>query len=392
MDTGMEELARLLAQIGSTNRTIATSRLYALSDLAGERLRLFLDAWEGYPAARRRGLMQALVELAEASFEVNFDAIYRHGLEDPDNEVRAMAVDGLWEDEDPGLIGPLLGLLRGDPAAVVRAAAAAGLGRFVLAGELEELEAPIASRIVTELLRCFHLAGESTEVRRRAVESVSYACSPEVSEALELAYYDDDEKMHASAVFGMGRSCDRRWRAIVLKELESPSTEMRYEAARASGELGLRQAVVALAALIDDADVQVREAAIWSLGQIGGPDAKRILTEAYEDADEEMASALDEALAEQALQEGEVDLALVQVDGENGDGWWAGDEEEAFDGYEEDEGDEERWEDWDERDELDAEGEELDDEMWAEDEGEDEGDDLDDDEWEAGEDERGWKR
>jgi HEAT repeat protein len=314
MSTSLDELERLLEKLEDENLSIAFSWLYALSDLAGERLKLFVTAWEGLSADRRRRLIQALAELAEVSFEVNFDAIYRLGLDDPDDLVRATAVDGLWENEDQALIGPFLQLLRADPSPSVRAAAATALGRFVLAGELESLDAIIAARILGELLDRFHLADETVEVRRRAVESAAYVCSSEVSEALEIAYYDEDEEMRTSALFGMGRSCDRRWRAIILKELDSASPAMRYEAARASGELELRQAAPALARLLDDADRQIREASIWALGQMGGSEARQILTDAYQDADEETIVALDEALAEQALQEGALDFALYEVD------------------------------------------------------------------------------
>jgi len=314
MSTSLDEFERLLEQLEDKNPSIAFSRLYGLSDLAGERLKLFVTAWEEFSADRRRRLMQALVELAEVSFEVNFDAIYRLGLADPDDLVRATAVDGLWENEDQALIGPFLRLLQTDPSASVRAAAATALGRFVLAGELENLDADIAARILGELLDRFHRADETIEVRRRAVESAAYACVPGVSEALEIAYYDEDENMRISALFGMGRSCDRRWRTTVLKELDSDSPAMRYEAARASGELELRQAAPALARLLDDADRQIREASIWALGQMSGPEARQILTDAYQDADEETIVALDEALAEQALQEGALDFPLYELD------------------------------------------------------------------------------
>jgi len=352
MATDLEELKQLLEQLEDEDKPIAISRLYTLSDLAGERLTAFLAVWEALSVTRRRRLIQALAELAEASFEVNYDAVYRHGLGDPDELVRARAVDGLWENEDQALIGPFLRLLRGDPSAHVRAAAATALGRFVLAGELEELESPIATRILTELLTLYHAGGEATEVRRRAIESASYACIPEVTDALEIAYFDDDERMRVSAVFGMGRSCDRRWRPIVLKELESTSAEMRYEAARASGELALRQAVPLLGRLIDDADLQIQEASIWALGQIGGPEAKRILDNAYENADEEMAAALDEALAEHALQEGELDLALYELDETEEDEspdddmvvMWKADEDEESEAYDEDELGDDDWE------------------------------------------------
>ena len=268
---------------------------------------------------QRRRLIQGFVELAEASFQVNFDAIFRYCLNDPDDEVRAAAVDGLWENEDVALIGPLLTMLRSDPSSRVRAAAAMGLGRFVLASELEELEATVQARIMNELLTTIHLAEESIEVRRRAIESVAYVCAPEVTEALELAYYDEDERMRISAVTGMGRSCDKRWKEIVLAELESPSEAMRYEAALACGGLMLRAAVPTLARLLDDTDREVRDATIWSLGQIGGDQAKRVLMSAYEEADDDTRVILDEALAEQALLEGNVEFMLYELDEDHGD-------------------------------------------------------------------------
>jgi HEAT repeats len=316
MPISVDELKQLLEQIAGQTGPVVVSSLFALSDLAGERLKLFLTVWQELPDARRRTLIQALADLAEASFEVNFDAIYRNSLDDPDDVVRATAIDGLWENEDSVFIGPFLKMLRADPSAIVRASAAEALGRYVLAGELEQLDAAVANRILTELLTRFYMADEMIGVRRRAIESAAYACQPEVADALEMAYDDDDERMRASAVFGMGRSCDKRWRAIVLRELDNPSPAMRYEAARASGELGLRQAVPILARLVEDSDPQVHEASIWALGQIGGPDAKRILSDAYSGADEETVGAIDEAMAEIALQEGSLDLTLYEVDQE----------------------------------------------------------------------------
>jgi HEAT repeat protein len=308
------------------------SRLYELSDLNREKLDLFLRTWQTLPADERRRLVHALVELAEASFQVNFDAIFRRCLHDPDAEVRATAIDGLWEDENVSLVGPLLTALRADPSPDVRAAAAQALGRFVLAGELEEIEEPVQVRILNDLLTTIHLVGESIDVRRRALESAAYAAPPEVMDALEVAYYDDDERMRLSAVVGMGRTCDPRWRDLVLKALESPVPAMRYEAALAAGELGLRAAVPRLIALGDDADRQVYSASIWALGQIGGPEAKQALLNAYAEAPDDDARAMvEEALAEHALLEGDLDFVLYSLSMEE-DIAWLTDEDEDEEG------------------------------------------------------------
>jgi HEAT repeat protein len=186
----------------------------------------------------------------------------------------------------------------------------------VLAGELEKLAEPIQARILSELLTTIHLANESVEVRRRAIESAAYSCTPEMNEVLEIAYYDDDESMRISAITGMGRSCDRRWSEQVLRELQSDSNAMRYEAALASGELGLRQAIPFLAELMQDADRQIAEASIWALGQIGGRQARELLMAAYENADEDSLEVLDEALAEHALADGDLDFVLYSLEEE----------------------------------------------------------------------------
>jgi hypothetical protein len=314
-----QNLGELLIELGDTPGALPFSKLDAFSDLAGQNLGEFCSAWDRFPTAQRRRLAHSLVELAEASIQVNFDAVFRYCLGDPDGEVRAAAIDGLWENEDITLIGPLLTMLGNDPSVQVRAAAATGLGRFVLAGELEHLEAPIEARIVTELLVTIHLADETTQVRRRAVESVAYACMPEVSDVLEIAYDDDEEEMRLSAIVGMGRSCDTRWKEIVLAELNNASVAMRYEAVLACGGLALREAVPILSRLLDDADQQVREATIWSLGQIGGDQAKEALLAAYEDADEDTQLMLDEALAEHALAEGDLDFPLYELGDDYGD-------------------------------------------------------------------------
>jgi HEAT repeat protein len=343
MSKDTDKLEELLQQLGEEPGALPFSKLYPFSDLSSEVLASFRAAWDMVPAATRRRIVQAMVELAEATFEVSFDAIFRHCLGDVDAEVRAAAIDGLWENEEVSLIGPLLTMLRNDPSVQVRAAAATGLGRYVLAGELEELEAPVQMRILTELLTRFHFPEESIEVRRRAVESAAYACTPEVVEAVEEAYMDEDERMRLSAIVGMGRSCDRRWRDIILEELQNRDPAMRYEAALAAGGLMLKGAVPLLSGLLDDADVQVRDASIWALGQIGGAQARQVLLSAYEGADEDTQAILEEALAEQALLEGQLEFMLYELEEDENDDYF---DDEFLDLWGDEEDEEDLEEDW----------------------------------------------
>jgi HEAT repeat protein len=281
------EFEKLLLHLRNMNERLVTQDLYALSDMTHEQFARFREVWPSIESERRRSVIRNLVELVEHSFEVNFDPIFLLALADEDSEVRAAAIDGLWENEDQALIGPLVHLLRADESSAVRAAAATALGRFVLLGEHEEIDRAPAMLAEEALLETIRHGEEELEVRRRAVEAIAYSGEAGVREIIEAAYYDEDEKMQASALFAMGRSADPYWYKLLLKELDNPNPEIRFEAARACGELEASSAVSRLAQMaFDDPDREVQEAAVWALGHIGGREARQTLEACYESDDE----------------------------------------------------------------------------------------------------------
>jgi len=238
--------------------------------------------------------------------------------------VRTQAIEGLWEDEDIKLIRPLIAFLRDDPSVAVRAAAATSLGRFVLLGELEKLSATLSNSVCEALWEVIHSLEEDIEVRRRAIESMAYSSEEAMAEVIADAYADDDWRMRVSAVFAMGRSADPRWKSTVLREVTNPNPEMRYEAARACGALEVEEAIPYLRNLVYDNDRDIQEVSIWSLGQIGGAEARRILEDCYEEADEILCEVIEDALGELALRGGEVDFLLYILDMDDwndGDDW-----------------------------------------------------------------------
>jgi len=302
MGKTMTEYEKILWHISNSDERLSTHYLYSLSDMTHERLMRFQEVWPGIAAGRRRTLMRSLVELTELSFEVNFDPIFLVAMGDDDSEVRAAAIDGLWENEDQALIGPLVHLLRADEASNVRAAAAMALARFVLLGELEKIDRAPAMLAEQALLETLRSAEEELEVRRRAVEALAYSGEAGVREIIETAFYDEDEKMQASALFAMGRSADPYWCKLLVRELDNPSPELRFEAARACGELETRLAVSRLIQMsMDDQDREVQQAAVWALGRIGGREAHEALETFYESEDEALSQAAAEALDEMDL-------------------------------------------------------------------------------------------
>jgi len=288
----------LLSKLYENAEIPSQASLYHLSSLEAEDVARLREIWPRLPVELRQRLAMRLAELAEADFEVDFGAVFRLGLEDEDAEVRAISVEGLWEDEDVRLVPLLVLRLREDQSVTVRAAAATSLGRFILLGELKKIRPGPYTMAYEALLAAYQDPEEHIEVQRRALESLAYVGNATVVRLIEEAHAAPDEKTRISAIFAMGRSADTRWARHVQQELFSPAPELRYEAARACGELQLREAVPELEELADDTDSEVQEAVLWALGQIGGDKARQILERYCQDGDEATRAAAEAALDE----------------------------------------------------------------------------------------------
>ena len=315
--------AEALAHLVAEDAPLSSSALYALSAASAEEVQLFRARWPAVPVPRRRGIIAQLAESAEANFELDFGALFRVTIDDEDVQVRTLSVEGLWEDDDAGLVEPLVRILRLDGGASARAAAATSLGRFVLMGEFEELDERYAQLVRGALLESIEDGDEHVEVRRRALESIAYLGNERVRDLIAESYAHGDESVRISAVFAMGRSGDTTWAQTVHKELLSHSPAMRYEAARACGELEVKEAVPDLIRLVSQPDREVQFAAIAALGQIGGGTARRALERWCRSEDEVISLVAEDALAELELGEQPLDLFIFEPEA-------AEDEDEGF--------------------------------------------------------------
>jgi HEAT repeat protein len=278
-----------------------------LSSLGAKEAERVGQVWSDLPTDLRLELTSRLVKMAEADFTLSFGAIFRIAIADEDAEVRRVAIEGLWEDEDVRLVPLLAQRLEEDESAGVRAAAAQSLGRFILLGELGKIRPKPRRMAYTALLQSLQAQDEHDEVRRRALESLAYVCNETVMASIREAYGSSSEKLRISAVFAMGRSADTRWDQEVQQELFSTNPEMRYEAARACGELQISEAVSMLEELAEDTDAEVQQTAIWALGQVGGDRAREILEQFCNVSDEALRSAAEAALEEFEFLHGDVE-------------------------------------------------------------------------------------
>lgn len=294
----MLEVKVILKKLAEDPKPWRSRYLASLAGLSREEAKSFKEVWRTLPVENRRKIINALVEASEKDCSLDFSYLFQICLEDEDEEVRLQALEGLWEDEDPGLVVPLVKLLKKDPSNKVRASAASSLGRFLLRAGTSKLDSYYGQLVYSALMEAAQ--GDDLEIKRRAIESLSYSAldDEKVLRLIEEAYHYPNDKMKASALFAMGKNANPRWRAFVLKELRNPKPEIRYEAARACGEMGLKEAVEILATLVRDKDYEVREAAIWALGSIGGSEARRILLNFLKEGDDSLREAIEEALRE----------------------------------------------------------------------------------------------
>jgi HEAT repeat protein len=295
--------------------------LYAFSDLSLRDTQRVRENWTVIPVERRRGLVRALVDAAHDDLDLHLGRLLRIAIKDEDAQVREAAVNGLWEDISGDLVGDLVHILYHDPEVAVRSVAAKALGSYILAGELDELEASLAMRVENALLDVVEGEQEPLVVRCRALESIAYSGEVGVRQLLEDAYYAPEEEMRVSALVAMGRSADIRWRGLIRAELQNPSTDMRTAAAVACGELEASAARDELIALLEDPVREVRLAAIFALGRIGGDDAVDALQAVIVGGDEEEVEAAEMALEELAFYT-DSEISLFDEEFEEEDDWY----------------------------------------------------------------------
>lgn len=295
---GLEEVAGALRNI--SDKTLSTTLYYGLSGRSRSELEELKPVWMGLETPSRVQLLEALAEASESNFDLDYRELGILALQDPVPEIRKAAIELLWADETDEVFARLLDMIQTDDSAVIRARLLIEIGRFLTLGEYETIPQSLAQDAQEIVLAIYQTEAEDVMVRRRAVEALASSSHDSVPAIIEEAYYSGEPALRTGALFAMGRTCDSQWRDIVLQELSNSDDEARYEAVKAAGELELDDAVPALAniALEDDNDIQFM--AIWSLGEIGSPEAVRILGILAEEQAKEnpdLLEAIEDALA-----------------------------------------------------------------------------------------------
>jgi hypothetical protein len=313
-----KELVDLLTVLKAGDRGATRLRLSPLSDLAQDEVATLRQEWPSLPLATRRRLLERMAEVAEVDVANDFTMAFRVALGDEDEIVRAAAVDGLWEDEDPKLADVLLTMLAQDPSSDVREAAAEGLEHFAMLAECDELPSSTGTRVRQGLLAAVRDPSEPPVVRQRALGSVACMSGDDVNQQIEAAYGSEEEGALAAALYAMGQSNDERWSPQVLDQLKSRDPAVRYEAVRAAGVLEIEDAAEPLLRMIVDPDPQVKQAVLEALGLVGGAQAELVLEELAQTGDDPTRRAAASALSELRFRMDPLAAMPLALDDEDG--------------------------------------------------------------------------
>jgi HEAT repeat protein len=304
------------ALLDSSN-TFPAKFLSRLSDLEDMELEQLTETWPKCTLLRRERLLEDLEQLADSSYIVNFDQVFKLGLEDENPQVRLIAIRGLWENDDLSTAITLMKILNTDPDPDVCAQAVNGLGKFVFLGELEELDKGLAKQI-TQILIDVCNSEEPEIIRRRAIEALGFSSHPQAAALIETAYNKKKENWLVSALIAMGRSANNQWVPQIIENLSHEDGEIRLEAAQSAGLLGAQETTSHLLQMIDDPEEDVKLAAIWALSEIGGMDARAALEGLLKNSrDENEIEFLEEALENLDFNEVNLGFEIFDLSEEN---------------------------------------------------------------------------
>jgi len=292
------------------------------SDIDPASLALLLEAWPRVKPTRKRSLFNQLEALAESDTLVSFDDLARALLTDVDSEVRTRAIRLLVGCDDPKLVQSYIKIIEQDDDSAVRVEAALALGKFVMLGELEDISEDFLHEAENALFKAANNEDES-DVRRAALEALGFSSRLEVPTLIESAFRRADPDWRASALIAMGRSNDDRWQDEVLSMLLNDLPSVQLAAVQAAGELALTSAgPILLQMLEDEENDEVISAAIWSLSQVGGEDARIFianLLDQTESENEDLTDFLQEALENLAFTEDLERFELMSFDADDMD-------------------------------------------------------------------------
>tara|TARA_Y100001934_G_scaffold283028_1_gene400023 strand:+ start:6707 stop:7858 length:1152 start_codon:yes stop_codon:yes gene_type:complete len=256
---------------------ITYGSLSELSRLTVPEAEEFGQLWLEWKWSRVLEILERMTELCEEQSDVEFEVIYKQGLQHPSSDVRVAALKGLEESDDRTLVRPLTEMMKSDPVVEVRAATSIPLTYLAALADIGKLTSRYKKILFDSIYSVLQDESEVMLVRLKALEAVSVFADPRLFPYIEAAIASGDSVAKQSAIFAMGRTSDPYWIDKLISNLDHDLVSIRYEAVMALGELADERHLKALETPMDDTDLTVQLAAISATERVGGDIAKKML-------------------------------------------------------------------------------------------------------------------
>ena len=290
---------QLLDHLSKDEIQLNATLVYGLSDLSKDAIDRIRPAWLLLENDTKVTIVRHLIDVAESNVELHYEPFAWLVMEERDADVLEAGIDLLWENESLALLERLINLSTENYPDHLRATAVRHLERYVLLGEYGEIPSHSRDTVLNCLQDLWYANVQDNPLRGAVIECLGNASFEELTTLIEEAYTSDLDEIRRSAVYAMGRTCNDTWEDILIKELDSRDAQMRYEAARACGQIETEEAILPLYQLVLTDEAEIREISIWALGEIGGRYAQERLedlAEQFED-DEELIALIEDAIA-----------------------------------------------------------------------------------------------
>lgn len=275
------ENSSILEQILDPTVNILAIEIEALSDIDSIQATRISNALSELDLTKQKQLLEHLTISAEDRFELNFDELFIVKLEDPSEDIRIMAIKGLWEYTDRFLLRKLIDTLYTDESENVQIEAARGLRKFSILAQSNKLLDRDSQYLEERLLNLIGPEGDDYELnidlRRFITEALAPFDNERVRNIIMDNYNSVDETLKSSGLFAMGDNGHPQWIPFILEEMENENPEIRFEAAGAAGRLADISLVPALARMGNDTNTEVLSSIITALNNIGGEISEIVL-------------------------------------------------------------------------------------------------------------------
>ena len=288
----------VLAAVADETAPIPFADLPALHSPDDGTVGRVIALWGELTPNRRRDFLAALQQISDDEPTLDFERIQLSALGDPDVATRILAIRGLWESQRQEYADVLTGILSGDAEASVRAAAAAGLGSFVVSNEFGLLPLELSERMSEALRDRIEDVTEGDEVRGSALTALGASSEEWVAELIADHYETGSIRMRLAAVLAMGRHGSDDWLPVLIQTFEDEDEDVRAAAATSAGNLLLEAAIEPLTLLLEDEEEHVQVAAIRALGEIAGDRAEQILRDLLQSPEAHIVEAAEVATEE----------------------------------------------------------------------------------------------